>query len=449
MKKLSTNKSIDTLTLANSLHEVTGKMHGINSTAKNNHIMSHETKQVLYNDLFSDRHNYSVVASDIGDYINKSSNTLAKVIVYSMYCTMYKVIDRELSNEKKIIYKWLSGINYDSAKKIIDSGYTDCMFYDIVGEIALYLSSNMDKISRDKMVIDWHINDCDSCFDSCYSFGYSYSISNETFLDIYKVVRKYLYNNSQRQINKEYCIIELETGDSNTPYYEVNARVNSKDYINYLYNEFNNITLSFDGENMNVEKCIHEDIERIIDNIAIYVYHGINSDKSKYKIDTIKDVLYSLAKGETMVNNSYGLNRNTYSKYKKAIVDGFSKNDFIKAYYRAIDTVETSDYLHGDSNYNHNEYFDIDKPVITAYYDIETHNKKQRVYNELFSAIDNTCIKPINDKYNHDKSATATRGKNAIVHDKKAYMDALTNMVTLAINNGVGADYNCMKYINK
>lgn len=444
MKKLITNSSVTMNELAKSLHDTTGKKHTIKTTT--GYIASHETNQVLYNELFSDKGNYSVDALNMGDYINKASATLAKNIIYSMYCTMFRKIDRENSTDENIVYTWCPGINHDSAKKIVDSGYTDTMYYDIVGEIALYLCENTDLITRGKMVIDWHINDNNSCFDSCFKLAYCYSISRDTYIAIYKVVRKYLYNNSQKQINKEFAVMELETDGV---YYEVSARVNSKDYATYLYNEFNNITLSFDGETMNVEKCINEDIERIIDNVAIYVYHGINSNKSKYKIDTIKDVLYSLAKGETMVNNSYGLNRNTYSKYKKAIVDSFSKNDFIKAYYHAVDTVETSDYLHGDSNYNHYEFFDIDKPVITAYYDTELHNKKQRVYNELFGAINDTCIKSINDKYNHDTNAIVTRGKKAIVHDKKAYMDALVNMVTFAINNGVGADYNCMKYINK
>ena len=351
------------------------------TSVKYSHIASHEEKMTLYCQLFNNSKNYAIACTSIDNYIMESSQILAKIIIYSMYCTMFKKIDYENSTEEETVYTFIPGHNYDSAKQIVDSGYTDNMYFDIVGEISLYLCEHMEQINRGKMCIDWNINPLTWCFvDNCI-MGYEYSISNDTFLAIYKVVRKYLYNNSQKQYNKE-CGVMMESYDNNGNYYEVNANINTKDYIAYTYNE--------------IDKKYHDIIEPIINNIVCFIvgFYG-----KEYKVDTLRKVLYSMAKGETMKDNSYGISRNTYSKYKKAIINTFNCNEkFTKLY--------------------HNMVMDIDIDSIDNDYEI-IHDYIVPTGIYLQFTDDNYCKNSIMDGLKMDDLSIKKRGKNAINYNNK------------------------------
>lgn len=276
----------------------------LNNTIKSKHSIISKACDTYYNKYqFKVKEEYQKhkLFDSFGDYVNYISPILAKSIIKSMYSTLYKKVDKELSTNEHIVYKYIHGVNYESTKKIIDSGYTDSMYFDIVGEISLYLCEHENNI--DIVVLGtWE------------SIKFIYSFSNEMFLDIYKVVRKYLYNNSQKQINKEYSIMCLDTDGEN---YIIDTLVNSKDYKNYQYNEINEHYLYM--------------VEVVINNIVCYV----QSKKSKkLKVDILKTVLYGLASGKTARETNIA--HNTYFKYKKAIIDCFEKSDFNKFYNQIV-----------------------------------------------------------------------------------------------------------------
>lgn len=443
---LRTNLSINQL--AKNHFAITGKK------TVNTCDLSHETRQLVYIDMFKqlNKGNYSVACENVSDYINSQSPILASIIIYSMYTTMYKAIDKENSTDEKIVYNYMPGINYESCKKIVESGYTDNMYYELSSEVALYLCENIERIEQGHMCIDWHITDStNTCFDTCFTMKYSYSISRDFFLEIYKVIRKYLYNNMQKQCNKECAIMELETGDSNTPYYEVIKPVDNKDYINYMYNEFNNINISYDSENgLLIEKCIREDITKILDNIAVYVWYGIaENDRKKYNFDTLKNVLYELAKGTRFVDIKC-VSRNTVTKYKKAILNSFSKDSFIKFYKKTYDTVINENYYHADNKKNHYDTLFIDNMRnIYHSFDGENHILKKGFLHEYIPFTDDNYCKDATIKDSVDVLAKKARGNKAICEDKNAYMLALVNMIDNNINNGCGCDIDYTRYVAK
>ena len=442
---LRTNLSINQL--AKNHFAITGKK------TVNTCDLSHETRQLVYINLFKEleKDNYSIACENMSAYIDKSSQILAQKIIYSMYTTMYKIIDRELSTGEKIIYKWLPGINYNSCEKIVNSGYTDSMYFEIVGEIALYMCENMDRITRDKMVIDWHVTDStNTCFDTCFTIGYSYYLKRDFFLDIYKVVRKYLYNNMQKQSDKECSVMMVETGDSDTPYYEVIKAVNSKDYINYMYNEFDNSYMSFDGENHYFQWCEMQEIEKILDNVTVYVWYGMNEDdRKKYNFDTLKTVLYELAKG-TNLKDITSVSRNTAGKYKKAIMTAFNKDSFIKFYRYSIEQIEKVSYFENDKNINHygTLYIDNMRDIYSSF-DGENHILKKGFLHEYIPFTDNNYCKNATIENSVDVLAKKARGNKAICEDKNAYMLALVNMIDNNINNGCGCDIDYTRYVAK
>lgn len=240
--------------------------------------------------------------------IMDTSKKLAVSIINSMYRTMYKVIDKESSTEDNIVYKWIHGVNYMSCKKIVESGFTDSIFEDIVQTIALYLCENIDTLD--------YIN---------YNNEVYMSIK-EVYLDVYKVVRKYLYNNMQKQDNKERCIMMLEVSDG--LYYEVDSLVNSHDFKKWSYEEMQK-------DNVNIDLIINN----ICDFVMVYTLENL-------KRDIVLTVLYSLASGET--SKECKLANNTYFKYKKAILeccDNVVKLDYkVSDFYK--DTTATTENPH-------------------------------------------------------------------------------------------------------
>lgn len=300
--------------LINSMNETIKKVHTITSNNSDTYYNKYEFK-------ISVNYERNKLFDGFGEYVNYISPILAKSIIKSMYSTIYKVKDKESSTDEKTVYKWIVGTNYESTKKIIDSGYTDTMYFDIIGEISLYLCENVSNI--DILVCG-----------SWENIKFMYSFDNEIFLAIYKQVRKYLYKNSQRQINKEYNVMVLDCDGEN---YEIDTRVNSKDFITYTYNE--------------IEKT-HTDILDILDNIAIYCYYSIDeNERRKYKFETIKKVLLSLAKGETFKQS--GLSNNSYWKYKKMLISCFDKSTFNKLYNQIIANTENDKYYSANNNHNY------------------------------------------------------------------------------------------------
>ena len=361
------NNYLDKYELINSMNESVKKVHTITS---NN------------SDTFYDKYEFKINANyernklfdGFGEYVNYISPILAKSIIKSMYSTIYKVKDKELSTDEKTVYKWIVGANYESTKKIIDSNYTDSMYFDIVGEISLYLCENVSNI--DILVCG-----------SWENIKFMYSFDNDIFLSIYKQVRKYLYKNSQRQINKEYNVMILDCDGEN---YEIDARVNSKDFIAYTYNE--------------IEKT-HINILDILDNIAIYCYYAINeNERKKYKFETIKKVLLSLAKGETFKQS--GLSNNSYWKYKKMIISCFDKSTFNKLYNQIIANTENDKYYSANNNHN---YITISDNIIewtdTKYCknaiidskDIYKNSPYKTTYNDIMLALSTMTDKALND----------------------------------------------------
>ena len=94
------NNYLDKYELINSMNESVKKVHTITS---NN------------SDTFYDKYEFKINANyernklfdGFGEYVNYISPILAKSIIKSMYSTIYKVKDKELSTDEKTVYKWI------------------------------------------------------------------------------------------------------------------------------------------------------------------------------------------------------------------------------------------------------------------------------------------------------------------------------------------------------
>jgi len=197
-----------------STHKVTPVAHvarrDVSAITETTNEFYRKFKQQELNKLFRDD------SETVNDFICNNYEIITKHIVKTLCYTFYT------TKAGKQFYP-----NYSSLISIVKSGYNDIFFEDISQEVALYLLTNSNRITTDE--------------------NGKFTLDN-LYIDLFKMVRNFLYNNKLKLDHVEVAIIgynddneECETVAVNSASYNTWLMVNNQDIVNDINNEFNRI----------------------------------------------------------------------------------------------------------------------------------------------------------------------------------------------------------------
>lgn len=231
------------------------------------------------------------------DYLNNSYVGITCGIIKSMY-NFIRVIN---NNTIKL------SVCYEACKNIVNNHYiNDPIFEDLCQETYIFLFENMGRIVLDET----HENSYNNLY---FSLKY-------IWLDTYKNLRKYLYNQSQKQLNKNtsYESIFIDSGipQEHEKSYTLDNNIRVETIVSTRSNDYKKYSFETLELNYNVDK--------LLSNIFIFLYNN-DSDYKPFMKSKIGCVFYGLASGMTLkeVSQEFNISINSVTKYKKMLVSAW------------------------------------------------------------------------------------------------------------------------------
>lgn len=328
-------------------------------------------------------------STTVNDFICNNYEIIARHIVKTLCYTFYT------TKTGKQYYP-----NYVSLISIVKSGYTDLFFDDIKQEIALYLLTNSDKITTDE--------------------NGKYTLEN-LYIDLFKMVRNFLYNNKLKLDAVEVAIIgynndneECESIAVNSASYNTWLMVNNQDIINDITNDFNRIY--FD-----VLQYVRLTEKPKIYNSCCAVLDLLTRGFKKKEICQLLNISKpSCIKYHNVIKDAFNAlykRNNGYTKDTSDTSDTTTKHNYFSVDFSNChlyeNTTATLDSYHFVSIDTYNKIDNMIN-IVNSYY----HNKTQEYYDYIF-AVEIT--------ENTDNTVNAV---NSYYHDKKQkYYDNIFNTI--------------------
>lgn len=335
------------LNMISKLNNAINNIHTIPTKDTTKQILSHDSLQVVYNEIWKDKKEYP-------HYINK------KTFIVNEY---EKIAVGVVKSMRNVVYITKTGKtvcpNYDSLKDI----FTDSFLDDLKQETALFLLENIDKIIIDKNGV---VN------------------LEGVILDLFKHIRTYLYNNKQRINNKCISIVGYNEENGN----DISIAINSRSFVEYSIKELNNADISTINNILdiveNVKKAIlleyhkcWETMHKILDMLLM----GIKK----------KDICSKLEISDTTLtkhcNNIKMVYYNLYHKptpRKEHIKDTIKE----KHYKILIDTNNININMYINADNMRKDLLKLDSIVCMENINNRRHNEKARFYNSIWYNIE-------------------------------------------------------------
>lgn len=377
------------------LNNAINNIHTIPTKDTTKQILSHESLQVVYNEIFTNKKEYPHY-NNINEFIANEYEKVAVGVVKSM---------------RNVVYITKTGEtvcpNYDSLKDI----FTDCFLDDLKQETALFLLENVDKITIDNAGV---VN------------------LEGIILGLFKHIRTYLYNNKQRIDNKCISIVGYDEENDN----DISIAINSRSFIEYQINALNNADIS----TINNILDIVENVKKAI----LLEYH--KCWKTMFKIlDMLlmgikkKDICSKLEISDTtLTKHCNNIKMVYYNLYHKPTPRKEHIKDTIKEKHCKI-LIDTNDinipmYINADNM--RKDLSTLDSIVCIENINRRQHDEKARFYSSIWYNIElkyhtkynDFCKCPswyrlkIKDIYKDNEKRYKTTFKNAI-SDKSYYLE--------------------------
>ena len=329
------------------LNSAINNIHTIPTKDTTKQILSHNSLQVVYNEMWKDKKEYP-------HYINK------KTFITNEY---EKIAVGVVKSMRNVVYITKTGKtvcpNYDSLKDI----FTDSFLDDLKQETALFLIENIDKIKIDNAGV---VN------------------LEGIILDLFKHIRTYLYNNKQRIDNKCISIIGYNEENGN----DISIAINSRSFVEYQIKALNNADIS-----------TINNILDIVDNVKkaiLFEYH--KCWKTMHKIlDMLlmgikkKDICNKLEISDTtLTKHCNNIKMVYYNLYHKPNPHKEHIKDTIKEKHNKvlIDTNNINIPMYINADNMRNDLLLLDSIVCIENINGRQHNEKERFYNSIWYNIE-------------------------------------------------------------
>ena len=334
--------------------------------------------------------------------------------VNNFICNNYEIITKHIV--KTLCYTFYTTKagkqyypNYASLISIVKSGYNDLFFEDIAQEVALYLLTNSNRITTDE--------------------NGKFTLDN-LYIDLFKMVRNFLYNNKLKLDNVEVAIIgynddneECETVAVNSASYNSWLMVNNQDIVDDITNDFNRIYFDvLQYVRLTEKPKIYNSCCAVLDLLTRgfkkkEICQLLNISKPsciKYH-NIIKDAF------DTLYKRNNGNIRDTSAAIGTTAKHEYFTIDFSNCHLYENTTATLNGYHFAEVNTN-NQIDNINE-IVNAYY----HNKEQ-VYFEYIFGVETV-----------DNPSDTINSVNSYYHDKaQKYYDSIFNSVKFGFDINVG-----------